>query len=86
VLAGQHCSDQPSRHLQPVAVGELMGRRVWIALLLLFAAVFFRIARRLRQAYEDDEPWDIESERVLDQVLASAPAEKRREGRSTNPV
>jgi hypothetical protein len=42
-----------------------MGRKVWIAAIILFAAAIFAVAKWVRGLdYEDGELWDLEAERL----------------------
>ena len=50
----------------------LMSRQVWIAAILLTAAIF-GVTKWLRHVHDEDyELWDFEAERLLDQALMEA--------------
>jgi hypothetical protein len=64
-----------------------MSRKFWIAIIILLVAAVFGVAKWVREVHdEDDELWDFEAERLPDQALASALAEKRREGWQTKEL
>jgi hypothetical protein len=54
-----------------------MSRRAWTAI-ILFVAAAVAVAKWVRGL--DDEPWDLEAERRLDQTLVSALARRRPPG------
>jgi hypothetical protein len=56
-----------------------MRKRAWVVTILL-AAVWIVVKWLRGLDHEDDEPWDVEAERLLDQTLVSALARKSRQG------
>jgi hypothetical protein len=73
--------------LRSIGCGNLNLMKVWMAILLLLAPVIFWVTRWLRGLFVvDDEPWDFESERLLDQAMVSmGPATMRAPARQPAP-
>jgi hypothetical protein len=52
---------------------RLVRQRAWIVTIVLLAAAIWSVVKWLRGLdYEDDELWDFEEERLLDQTLLNA--------------